>query len=386
VLVAGEPGSFRALADVAAAPEPLPGPDPSDVALLMLSGGTTGVPKLIPRTHDDYAYQMRATAEAMGMGEDGAYLAALPAGHNAALGCPGVLGTLAAGGKVVLATSPSPDETLPLIEQEKVTLTTLMPSVLQMWADIMPLMWGGEANLAGLVVEVGGSKLSQDLARRASSELGITLTQWFGLAEGLLCFTRVDDPAELAVTTAGRPLAPADEIRVADEHDRDVPPGEIGQLLVRGPYTLRGYYRAAEYNARTFTTDGFFRTGDLVRRTTEGNLIVEGRVKDVINRGGEKISAEELEDHIRTHPAVRDAAAVAIPDRALGEKTCVFAVLTGSGLTVADLRAHLAARGLAGYKLPDRLEVIKAFPYTGVGKVDKKELRDRAAGLLPMER
>jgi 2,3-dihydroxybenzoate-AMP ligase len=388
VLVAGEAGEFTALADVSADPEPLPEPDPADVAFLMLSGGTTGAPKLIPRTHDDYAYQMRATAQAMGMDAGGAYLAALPMAHNAALGCPGVLGTLVAGGTAVLASSPSPDEVLPLIERENVTLTTLMPSVLQMWVDVMPLLG---AALPGLVVEVGGARLEHDLARLARTRLGVTLTQWFGMAEGLLCFTRLDDPPDLAVTTAGRPLSDADEIRVTDELDRDVPPGAVGQLLVRGPYTLRGYYRAEQYNAVTFTADGFFRTGDLVRRTLGGDLVVEGRVKDVINRGGEKISAAELEDHLRTHPAISDAAAVAIPDRVLGERACAFVVLddeltpgelTPGELTLGELRAYLVGRGLADYKLPERLEVVDALPYTGIGKVDKVALRAQAVGRI----
>ena len=110
------------------------------------------------------------------------------------------------------------------------------------------------------------------------------------MAEGLLNYTRLDDPEEIICTTQGRPLSPADEVRLVDEHDRDVPDGDPGLLLTRGPYTLRGYYRAAEHNARSFTADGWYRSGDICRRTPEGNLIVEGRDKDMINRGGEKIS------------------------------------------------------------------------------------------------
>lgn len=127
VFVVGDPGEFTALSDVDAEPVPLPAPDPSDVAFFLLSGGSTGLPKLIPRTHDDYAYQLRATAAAMGFGPDGVYLAALPVAHNAALGCPGVLGALRVGATAVLAGSPSPDEAFRLIARERVTLTTLMP-------------------------------------------------------------------------------------------------------------------------------------------------------------------------------------------------------------------------------------------------------------------
>jgi len=375
ILVAGDPGPHRSLTDVDAEPEALPAPDPGDVAFFLLSGGTTGPPKLIPRTHDDYAHQLRATAAEMGFGEDGVYLAVLLAANNAALGCPGVLGALRAGGRVVLAPSPSPDDVFPLIERERPTLTTVMPSILGLWLDLTELF---EARLDGLVVEVGGSMLPPELARRATAELGCVLTHWFGMAEGLLCFTRLDDPDEVAATTQGRPLNEADEIRVVDELGQDVAPGQVGELLARGPSVLRGYYRAAALNAVAFSPDGFLRTGDLVRTTPEGRLVATGRLKDVVNRGGEKVPVEELEEHLRSHPGVRDAAVVAVPDRLMGEKTCAFVTSAGEPPGLGALRRHLAQRGLADFKLPDRLEPIAALPLTGAGKVDKIALRAEA--------
>jgi 2,3-dihydroxybenzoate-AMP ligase len=376
VLVAGDPGPHRALADVDAEPEAMPAPDPGDVAFFLLSGGTTGLPKLIPRTHDDYAHQLRATAAEMGLGEAGAYLAVLPAAHNAALGCPGVLGALRAGARAVLAPSPSLDDVFPLVERERPTLTTVMPSILGLWLDTAELF---DARLDGLVVEVGGSMLPPDLARRATAELGCVLTHWFGMAEGLLCFTRPGDPPEVAATTQGRLLSPLDEIRIVDELDRAVPPGEVGHLQTRGPTVLRGYYAVPEYNATAFTADGFLRTGDLARLTPDGRLVAEGRVKDIVNRGGEKVPAGEVEDHLRLHPDVRDAAVVAVPDRLLGEKTCAFVIPAGEAPALPALRAFLTERGLAAYKLPDRMELVTAFPLTGVGKVDKVALRTRIA-------
>jgi 2,3-dihydroxybenzoate-AMP ligase len=372
VVVVGDSGEFPSLEDVEADPQPLRPPSPSDVAFFLLSGGTTGLPKLIPRTHDDYAYQLRATADAVGMDEEGAYLAALPVGHNAALGCPGVLGTLRAGGKVVLASSPSPDEVFPLIERERVTLTTLMPAFVPLWLEAASFL---DVDLSRLVLEVGGATLSRDLAHQVRQRLGCTLTQWFGMAEGLLCFTRLDDPEEVTVSTLGRPLCPDDELRVVDECDRDVSPGDVGQLLIRGPYTLRGYYRAPEHNVLAFTADGYFRTGDLVRTTPSGCLVVEGRVKDVINRGGEKVSAHEVETHLLAHPGVRDVAVVAMPDEAMGEKTCAFVVPGSSVPTLRGLRSFLTARGISDHKLPDQLEIVALFPRTSVGKVDKGALR-----------
>jgi 2,3-dihydroxybenzoate-AMP ligase len=211
--------------------------------------------------------------------------------------------------------------------------------------------------------------------------LGCTLQQVFGMAEGLVNYTRLDADEETIVTTQGRPMAAHDELRVLDEDDVPVAPGETGALLTRGPYTIQGYYRAEEHNARAFTPDGWYRTGDLVRLTPQGDLVVEGRDKDQINRGGEKIAAEEVENHLLAHPAVHDAAVVAMPDPYLGERTCAFVVLR-DGVDPprpVELRRFVRGRGLADFKVPDRVEVVDAFPRTNVGKVSKKDLRLLAA-------
>jgi 2,3-dihydroxybenzoate-AMP ligase len=176
-------------------------------------------------------------------------------------------------------------------------------------------------------------------------------------------------------TTEGRPLAAADEIRVVDADGHDVPSGRTGELLTRGPYTLRGYYRAEEYNAHVFTPDGFYRTGDLVRMTPDGDMVVEGRIRDVVNRGGEKVPVAEVEEHLLAHSRVARVAVVAVPDRALGEKSCAFVIASGEAPTLRELREFLAGRGLAEFKLPDLLELVDAFPYTPVGKVNKSLLQ-----------
>jgi 2,3-dihydroxybenzoate-AMP ligase len=373
VLVAGEPAEFTALAQLECPPRELPRPDPGEVAFFLLSGGTTGLPKLIPRTHDDYAYQLRATAQEMGFTADGVYLACLPVAHNAALGCPGLLGALRAGGRVVLAASPSPDEVFPLIAAEGVTLTTLMPAFLPLWAELREL---SGVDLSGLTIEVGGAPLDPAVARRVDAALGARLTRWFGMAEGLLVFTRPEEPAEVRASTEGRPLCPDDELRVVDEQDRPVPRGEVGELHARGPCLLRGYYRAEEYNDRVFTADGYLRTGDLVRLDEAGRLVVAGRIKDVINRGGEKVAPEEVESHLLHHPLIREVSVVGVPDRVLGEKTCAVVVAPDGALpTLASVKELLTGRGLAGYKLPDRLEVVDSLPRTSLGKVDRKALR-----------
>ncbi len=381
ILVAGEPEEFTALASVPCPPIDLAPVDPGEVALLLLSGGTTGLPKLIPRTHDDYAYNALACAQALGVDRDSAYLAATPVAHNAALGCPGVLGTLFRGGKAVLAASPSPDEALPLVVEERVTLTTLVPPLVMMWLADPEVL---KADLSGLLLQVGSSKFQPEVARRVREGLGCRLTQWYGIGEGLLTHTRLDDPEEVVLHTEGRPLCADDEIRIVDDADRPVPDGEVGELLTRGPYTVRGYFRAPEHNARAFTEDGFFRTGDLVRLRPDGNLVVMGRAKDIIHRGGDKVSAEEVEEHLLSHPQVRDVAVVGLADEMLGERICAYVVADpgagAGGPALARLRAYLRERGLASYKAPDQVERVDSFPKTPVGKVDKAALRARGNG------
>jgi len=370
-------------AEAAAAADADP-PDPADVALFLLSGGTTGLPKLIPRTHDDYAYNVSASAEVSGLDRSTVYLVALPAAHNFPLGCPGLMGTLAAGGRVVMAPSPRPEDAMAAVEAEGVTVTALVPALAIRWLEANH---DKRFDLSSLrVLQVGGARLVPEVARRIGPAFGCTVQQVFGMAEGLLNYTRLDDPEEVIVETQGRPLAPADEIRIAGPDGAPVPDGEPGELLTRGPYTIRGYYRAEAHNARAFTEDGFYRTGDVVRLHPSGNLTVEGRAKDLINRGGEKISAEEIENLLLSHPAVREAAAVAMPHAVLGEQTCAYLVLRpGETLDVASLGAYLDGRGVARFKWPERVEVLDALPVTNVGKVDKKKLRDDIAAKLVEE-
>ena len=245
----------------------------------------------------------------------------------------------------------------------------------------------GRADLSSLnTLAVGGSRLNPEPARRVLAEMGPVLTQVFGMAEGLVCCTHKSDPEEVLVETQGRPVSPDDEIRVVDDDGREVPPGEIGELICRGPYTIRGYYRAEEHNRVAFTADGFYRTGDMVRLHPSGNLVIEGRKKDLINRGGEKISAEEVENLILAHPAVLNAAVVAMPDPVLGERACAYVILRpGATLTLEGVTRFLEEKRIARFKLPERLEVVERFPATAVGKISKKDLREDIKGKLARE-
>jgi 2,3-dihydroxybenzoate-AMP ligase len=378
VIVDGDAQEFTPLTDLDVNAEPAnEGPAPEDVGVFLLSGGTTGLPKLIPRTHRDYVYNLEASAELCGFSKDTVYLVVLPAAHNFALACPGILGAFANGGTVVLAPSGSPDEAFPLIEREKATVCAVVPPIALLWLDAVS--WSDEDISSLELLQVGGAKFAAERAAQVPKVLGCAVQQVFGMAEGLLNYTRLDDSPELVEQTQGRPMSPADEVRVVDEDGKDVAPGEVGELLTRGPYTLRGYYRAPEHNARSFTPDGFYRTGDLVRRLPSGHLIVEGREKDQINRGGDKISAEELENHLLAHEAIHDAAVVGMPDPVMGECTCAFLVVreNAAAPTLRELKDFLRSRGVAAYKFPDRIETVDTFPRTPVGKIAKKLLAAR---------
>jgi 2,3-dihydroxybenzoate-AMP ligase len=351
-------------------------------AVFLLSGGTTGLPKLITRTNNDYVYNIKATSAVCELDATSVYLTALPASHNFPLACPGFLGALYSGGRVVTAVSPEPVKIFELIRAEGVTITAVVPAVAQRWIDHQER--AGDAPPPSLeVLQVGGSRLADELAVKVRPVLGATLQQVFGMAEGLINMTRLDDDEEIIATTQGRPVSEADEVRVVDESGEVLPVGSTGVLLTRGPYTPRGYFRAAEHNARSFTPDGWYVSGDIVELRTDGYLTVRGRDKDMINRAGEKVSGEEVENFIYQFDQVALAAAVAMPDARLGERVCVYVELKPGGLLELDeIRSRMHDSGVAAYKLPERLVAIERLPLTKIGKIDKKLLREDIARRL----
>ena len=356
-------------------PQPQAG-DASQVAFFQLSGGSTGTPKLIPRTHNDYYYSIRRSVELCGVSEETVYLCALPAGHNYPMSSPGALGIFYAGGTVIMAANPEAGSCFELIARHKVNMAALVPPAVALWLQAVESSHDDISSLK--LLQVGGAKLSETLARKIPLLLGCQLQQVLGMAEGLVNYTRLDDDDELVFTTQGRPMSPDDEVRIINEQGKLVTDGEVGELVTRGPYTIRGYYNAAEHNAQVFDSEGFYHSGDLVRRSTHGYLQVVGRDKDQINRGGEKIAAEEIENLLLKHQAITHVALVSMPDDNMGEKSCAFLVLAAGEDTVkpVTLRKYLRAQGIAEYKLPDRFECIDQLPLTHVGKPDKVRLRE----------
>lgn len=348
--------------------------DPNDPALFLLSGGTTGIPKLIPRTHNDYIYNTSIAVSVTAIDADSVLLDVLPIAHNLPLACPGLHGFLSRGAATVLHTSAAPEDVFPLIARHRVTHIHAVPALLIRWTE-SPV--AADHDLSSVrVIQSGGQRMQPEVRRRTERVFSSALTQEnFGMAEGLLMFVRLDDPLDVRMETVGRPICPDDEVLILGEDDRAVVPGEVGEFCCRGPYTLRGYYDAPEHNARAFTPDGFYRSGDLMRQHPSGNYMVEGRKKDLINRGAEKISAEEIEELILRHPAVENAACVPMPDRVLGERNCACIVVrTGQRIELNELVAFLAQFELAKYKYPERIEVFDTFPLSSFGKVSKKDL------------
>ncbi len=377
VMVVGDAAEFTALDSLAGDPTLLPrqDPDPQSVAFLQISGGSTGLSKLIPRTHDDYIYSFRASNAICGITQDSVYLVALPAAHNFPMSSPGALGVLHAGGTVVLSPSPAPETAFALIARERVTDTGLVPPLALLWAQAAATTPHDLTSLR--VLQVGGAKLTPEAARRVVAGLPVTLQQVFGMAEGLVNYTRLDDDEDTILTTQGRPISPDDEVLIVDDAGHPVPEGTVGYLLTRGPYTIRGYHNDAAANARSFTADGFYRTGDMVLRRPGGHLVVQGRAHDHINRAGEKISAEEVEDHLLAHPQIFDVAVVSIPDDYLGERICAFVIPQGEKPRPPEVKAWMRGRGVAAFKIPDQIVFVPAFDQTAVGKTSRKELRAR---------
>lgn len=380
VLVAGEPAPGQlALAPLLAQPADAARlaaarPASGDVSTMLLSGGTTSMSKLIPRTHDDYVLNARLCAGAAGFDRSTVLMAILPLGHNYNLASPGLLGTFYSGGTVVLAPSTDTDEIFATVAREKVSVIAAVVPLIANWlnSDVPQ-----RHDLSSLkVVQNGGARLAPELRARLRERLGCTPQEIYGTAEGLINMTRLDDGDEHLLHSSGMPVSEFDEIKVLDDDDRELPDGEPGELVTRGPYTINGYYDAPAKNAEAFTADGFYRMGDIVRKRGR-HVYTEGRRKDLINRGGEKISCDEVENLIFMHPKVKAVTLIGIPDPVFGEKACACVICKpGETLGFDELVAFLRAQRIASFKLPERLELMNEFPLSPVGKILKRELRE----------
>ncbi len=359
--------------------------DPADPCIFQLSGGTTGIPKLIPRTNNDYAYNSKIASQVTHVDGDSTLLLVLPIAHNLPLACPGIQGFLFNGGKVVVHSNTRPEEMFALIQKHKVTHLKVVPALLIRLINDPNI---GNYDLTSIIqIQSGGQRMQPEVRIRTRQLFKNAFVQEnFGMSEGLIMFVRFGDPEDVLLETCGRPVCEDDEVMLIDDEGNVVPQGEVGELACRGPYTLRGYFGVPEYNARQFTPEGFYRSGDLMKQHPSGNYIVEGRKKDLINRGGEKISAEEIENLILMHPSVQNIACVPMPDANLGERMCAFVILKrGASLDLKTLVDFLLSKEIAKYKLPERLEILKDFPVSTFGKVSKKALGESITATLAKE-
>lgn len=356
--------------------------DPLQVAVFQLSGGTTGVPKIIPRFHSEYLYNMRTVAAVNGYTREDSLFMPLPMVHNLNMGC--CFGPfLMIGGTVVITSSLSTEDLLN-------TLQTYQPtwiSVGAILARIQPALDSGALRLerlCGVIAPNGGPRLRQIF--------GAPVRHIFGMTEGVIMLTRTDDPQIVQDDMVGRPVSEHDRVKllVPGTDKEIVEDGVDGECAFAGPYTIHGYYRADERNRECFTADGFYRSGDLMRaKTIDGVRYFQfrGRTKDVVSRGGEKINCEEVEVIIRRHEAVTNVQICAMPDPVLGERACAF-IQPKPGCTapdVAALGAFLKEEGLAKYKWPERVESVEEFPMTKTGKLSKVLLRQLITDKLAAE-
>jgi len=348
-------------------------PRPLDLAHILPSGGTTGLPKGIPRTHGDYLSNVHYLHQAADMQSDDVCLLVVPVGHNLAL--LNVVGAMLFGYRLVLLDSTRPADICRAIETEKVTYMPTVPSLIR---RVLEFDGRKDFDLASLQkISAGGEPSAPELVERFCRELNCVYIKEFGMSEGLLCRTRLDDDFETVCATVGKPVCPEDEIAILDDEGRRLAVETDGELAARGPGIFAGYLKNPEENRRAFTADGFFRTGDLARIDHSGNLKITGRIKDLINRGGEKISPAQIEGLLLSHPDIVDAAVVGMPDAALGEKVCAYIRLApNKSPTPAAIKAFLESQGASRFLIPERFECVDALPFTEAGKHDKKVLRE----------
>lgn len=375
-LIAGMPLSDarRRLADL-----PL---GPQDVLAFQLSGGTTGVPKIIPRFHAEYLGHSAGWMRRYRIDPACRVIWSLPLLHNAGQ-LYALVPAAAFGVTTVLMPKVDIARMLALIEAHGVThalsIGPIAPQLLA-YTEI------ARHDLSSLRLFATMSR-----ADGLEAHLGLPCSNLYGITEGLLLGSPADAPAAARHRTQGASGNNDDEVRLLDpESEAPAPAGQPGEMCFRGPSSLTGFYDNPEANAKAFTSDGFYRTGDMMTAHLIDGVIhyaFEGRLRDNINRGGEKIGCEEVEGFVAQHPAVADAKLVAMPDAFYGEKGCVF-IVPRPGMAVPAVKAlasFLIGLGLAKYKCPERVETIEAFPVTRVGKVDKPVLRKLIADKLAAE-
>lgn len=344
-----------------------------DTALYLLSGGTTGMPKIIPKMQQAYVCNAKAVAARCGFDGSDVYMAVLPISHDLALANPGILGALLTGGTAVLCEAASFDEAFRMIEEHHVTITTLVPAIIRIWAEVLEWYEGDFSSMRQLFV--GAAKIQREELETLEKKMGVIIQQGYGLGEGITCVTKLSDTKEVIYSTQGMPVSEGDEMRIISPDGTVLKNGEVGELVAKGPYTFKGYFKKDELNRKCFTEEGFFRTGDKAMIREDGNLVILGRVVEQINRAGENVIPSEIEEILNKHSAISEASVFGMPDEKLGECTIACVVATKK-LTRADICRFMEEKGIASYKYPDRVIFTDKLIYKNIGKIDKRAMRE----------
>jgi 2,3-dihydroxybenzoate-AMP ligase len=349
-------------------------PDPDDVAIILPTGGTTGLPKAAPRTHDNFICNGVYKGKALELCEDDITLLFSPVGHNLAIN-GGVNPTILNHGKLVLLDSTRPEDFCRIVQKEKVTYAPLVPALASRVVNYERLQ---DYDLSSLKrVGAGGQGSPPELINNVSKKIGCKCLNAFGMVEGATTQVRMDDDPEIVTNTAGRPVCPYDEFKVIDAAGKELPTNKEGELVAKGPCIFTGYLSSPEKNRESFTEDGFFRTGDLATIDDRGNVKITGRIKDIIIRGGENITASDVEGLIAAHPDVEDVAVIGMPDKELGERVCAYIRLKvrATKFSLEELSSFMQSKGASNLLIPERMEFLDEIPLTKVGKADKNALR-----------
>ncbi|MFC1992027.1 (2,3-dihydroxybenzoyl)adenylate synthase [Chloroflexota bacterium] len=347
-------------------------PKPAEVCHILPTGGTTGLPKTAPRTHNDYISNVEYHARAWELNNNDICLVSTPVGHNLGL-LAGITGTIFTYGKIILLDSTRPEDFCSAVQREKVTCAPMVPALVQRVINLPGLI---DYDLSSLVkIYAGGAPSLPELVRSIYEKLGCKFVNAFGMVEGPCCMTRLDDDFNTICNTIGRPCCPYEDFKVIDQDGNTLPPNTEGELVAKGPGIFTGYFMSD--NKSVFTEDGFLMTGDLAIIDEAEHVKITGRIKDIILRGGENISAVEIEDLIMSNPAVEDVSVIGMPDKDLGEKACAYIKpVAGQRPSLEDIVSYMKGIGSSTRQLPERIELIDEIPLTNAGKHDKKALRE----------
>ena len=347
-------------------------PDPMQIAHMGPTGGTTGLPKVAPRTHNDYLSRVEYAARACEFNNHDTCLVAAPASHDLTFSMA-ICITIFTFGKLVMLDSFEPQTICETIEREKVSAIVWVPTLASRLIHFDGLK---DYDLSSLKkMHCGGGVSSPELIRGVYEKLECTFFNGYGGTEGMSLLTRPHFSLERVCNSVGRPTCPYDRYKIVDENGNELPPNTTGELIVKGPGVFSGYYKMPQENEKVFDENGYFRTGDQAMINASGDFVLTGRLKEMINRGGESISATDIENLMLTHPEIIAVAVVAMPDPELGEKVCAYVQrATGAELDFEKMISFLKDQGASVLQLPERIEFVEELPYTKAEKIDKQAL------------